>query len=393
MSGLRFLTAGESHGEGLVAIVEGMPSGVPLQEADVDRDLKRRQVGYGRGGRMAIEADRGHLLSGVSRGLTIGSPIAVLIANRDWANWRDRPWPALSVPRPGHADLAGTLKYELDDCRPVLERASARETAARVAAGAVARRLLRECGVEVGCFVERIGGAAIPPVDSPPWEWTEQAEVSDVRCPDRELAEAMRHEIDAARAAGDSLGGVVVVLARGLPPGLGSHVHWDRRLDGRLAQALMSVPALKGVEVGPAFVNAARSGTTVHDAFAGENGRRSMRLKDAGRIRPSDRSGGLEGGMTTGQLLVLRAAMKPIPTTVASQSSFDLKTGAAAVTEYQRSDVCAVPAAAIVAESMACLVLADALLDKFGGDALPALQEALRRYANLPLLRGAGGRP
>ncbi|MHB0875090.1 MAG: chorismate synthase [Anaerolineae bacterium] len=386
MSALRFLTAGESHGPGLVAIVDGMPSGVPLTPDDVAHDLARRQVGYGRGGRMAIERDVAEVVGGLAAGMTTGAPVALLVRNRDWENWRGREWPRLPVPRPGHADLAGYLKHELGDCRPVLERASARETAARVAAGAVARALLHHCGVSVGSYVERIGAAAMV-TGEPEWRLAEAAEASDVRCPDEATAVAMRQAIDAARERGDSLGGVFVVLATGLPPGLGSHTQWDRRLDGRLAQALTSVQAVKGVEIGPAFANAAAPGTQVHDAICLPPGTdaASLRTADAGRLRPTNRAGGLEGGMTTGQPLVLRAAMKPIPTTVSAQPSLNLDSGEPAATQYQRSDVCAVPAASVVGEAMVALVLADALLDKFGGDSLAALQAALERYLSLPL--------
>lgn len=386
MNRLRLLTAGESHGPAVTAILDGMPAGVPLTADDVARDLARRQVGYGRGGRMAIERDTAELLGGVAGGLTTGGPVALLVGNRDWENWRDRDWPRLCVPRPGHADLAGSLKHELDDCRPVLERASARETAARVAAGAVARALLRACDVAVGSYVESIGGVRLDAVE-PTWALAVAAEASDVRCPDDSVAARQRRAIDAAREAGDSVGGVFVVLATGVPVGLGSHTQWDRRLDGCLAQALLSVQAVKGVEIGPAFENAARSGTQVHDAIrvpetvaAG-----TLSVADAGRLRPTNRAGGLEGGMTTGQLLVLRAAMKPIPTTVSPQQSLHLDSGAAACTEYQRSDVCAVPAAAVVGEAMVCLVLADAMLAKFGGDSLNAVREALGRYHRRPL--------
>ncbi|MGQ9553239.1 MAG: chorismate synthase [Anaerolineae bacterium] len=386
MSTIRFLTAGESHGPALVAIVDGMPAGVPLAAEEIERDLRRRQVGYGRGGRMAIEKDTAEILSGVAGGVTIGSPIALLIRNRDWDNWRGRTWPRLSVPRPGHADLVGYLKYELDDCRPILERASARETAARVAAGAVARCLLHELGMRIGSFVERIGSAVLESWQ-PTWELTEAAEASDVRCPDEHVAAAMRREIDAARAQGESLGGVFVVLAEGLPAGLGSHTQWDRRLDGQLAQAVMSVQAVKGMEVGPAFANASLPGTQVHDAIAPVDGLgRPLTVADAGRLRRTNRSGGLEGGMTTGQMLVLRAAMKPIPTTVLPQPSLDLDTGEVGTTQYQRSDVCAVPAAAVVAEAMVCLTLADAVVEKFGGDSLAAIQAGLARYLRQPLL-------
>ena len=391
MSGLRYLTAGESHGPALVAIVEGMPAGVPLAPRDIDAQLARRQVGYGRGGRMRIEQDAVEILGGVLDGKTTGAPISLLIHNHDWENWKGRGLPRLPVPRPGHADFAGYLKYELDDCRPVLERASARETAARVAAGAVARRLLAEVGVSVGSYVQSIGNVGMPDLD-PGVRLAEAAESSDVRCPDPATATLMRQAVDEARERGESLGGVFVVVAEDVPAGLGSHVQWDRRLDGLLAQAVMSIPAIKGVEIGPAFENARLPGTKVQDAFMASPDAPVTFTGDAGHLRLSDRSGGLEGGMTTGQLLVLRAAMKPIPTTVAAQQSLDLTSGSPALTQYQRSDVCAVPAASVVAEAMVALVLAGALLEKFGGDSLAAIQAALERYRGLPLFgRGSGG--
>jgi chorismate synthase len=315
---------------------------------------------------MSIERDRAEVLGGILRGRTIGAPVALRIENRDWANWRER-WaaddlPRLSVPRPGHADFAGMVKYGLDDARPVLERASARESAARVAVGALAKQLLAAFGIAVGSYVSEIGGvaASIPAVALP--ELWRLAEASDVRCPDGQAAVEMRASIDAARAAGDSLGGVFVVAAVGVPVGLGSHVQWDRRLDARLAQAVVSIPAVKGVEIGPAFENARRPGTQVHDPF----------LPDGlgGLRRPSNRAGGLEGGMTNGQPVVVRAAMKPIPTTLAPQPSVDLSTGEPVETQYQRSDVCAVPAASIVGEAVVAIVLADALLEKRGGDSI-----------------------
>lgn len=383
MSGIRFLTAGESHGPALLAILEGLPAGVPVTVEVIDRDLRRRQVGYGRGGRMAIESDSAEVLAGVSGGLSIGAPIALLVRNRDWENWRQRRWPRLPVPRPGHADLAGYAKYELDDCRPVLERASARETAARVACGAVARSFLAALGVRVGSYVERIGDAGM--IAEPSWALAEAAEASDVRCPEGATAEAMRRRIDEARSRGESLGGVFVVVAEGLPPGLGSHAQWDRRLDGRLAQAIVSVQAIKGLEIGSAFENAALPGTRVHDPIVLPAAGAAATVGDAGSMRAGNRAGGLEGGMTTGQPLVVRAAMKPIPTTVSPQPAVDLDTGQPAQTQYQRSDVCAVPAAAVVAEAMVCLVLADAMAEKFGGDSLAAVRAALGRYLALPL--------
>lgn len=385
---LRFLTAGESHGPCLVAIVEGLPAGLVVDVEAVNRDLARRQGGYGRGGRMQIERDRVEILSGVIAGKTTGAPVALRIENRDWANWRDH-WaagdlPRLTVPRPGHADYAGMVKYGLDDARPILERASARETAARVAVGALAKLLLAEFGVAVGSYVEAIGEVTATIPDLPPAELWALAEASDVCCPDEEAAARMRAAIDAAREAGDSLGGVFVVMATGMPVGLGSHVHWDRRLDARLAAAVISIPAVKGVEIGPAFENARLPGTKVHDEFQrireSANRRDSTATKRRGsesRIRIArilNRAGGVEGGMSNGMPIVVRAAMKPIPTTVTPLKSVDLATGEPAQTQYQRSDVCAVPAAAVVGEAMVAWVLAEALMEKYGGDSLAEMK-------------------
>ena len=377
---LRFLTAGESHGPCLLAIVEGLPAGLEIDVEAINRDLARRQGGYGRGGRMQIEQDRVEILSGViplaGSGphpcRTTGAPVALRIENRDWANWRDR-WaagdlPRLSVPRPGHADYAGMVKYGLDDARPVLERASARETAARVAVGALVKQLLAVFGIAVGSYVAEIGGVVATIPELPLSELWARAEVSDVRCPDEEAAALMREAIAAARQAGDSLGGVFVVAATGVPVGLGSHVHWDRRLDAQLAAAVMSIPAIKGVEIGPAFENARRPGTQVHDEFERVSESANQRIPNVGRT--SNRAGGIEGGMTNGMPIVVRAAMKPIPTTLTPLRSMDLATGEPALTQYQRSDVCAVPAAAVVGEAMVAWVLADALVEKCGGDSL-----------------------
>jgi chorismate synthase len=322
---------------------------------------------------MKIERDRVEVLGGVIGGRTTGAPVALRIENRDWANWAER-WkkgdlPPLTVPRPGHADYAGMVKYGLDDARPVLERASARETAARVAVGGLARLLLAQLGIAIGSYVTEIGGVIAQVPDVPLPDLWDLAEATDVRCPDEGAAEHMRAAIDAAREDGDSLGGVFVVTAAGLPVGLGSHVHWERRLDARLAAAMVSIPAIKGVEIGPAFENARRPGTWVHDEFEATGG--SSHWQRADRIaRTSNRAGGIEGGMSNGQPIVVRAAMKPIPTTIAPLRSVDLATGQAAATQYQRSDVCAVPAASIVGEAMVAWVLADALLAKLGGDSL-----------------------
>lgn len=368
---LRFLTAGESHGPCLLAIVEGLPAGLLVQEEVINRDLRRRQGGYGRSGRMQIERDQAEVLGGVWQGHTTGAPLALRIENRDWDNWRGRDLPPLTVPRPGHADYAGMIKYGLDDARLVAERASARETAARVAVGALARLLLREFGIAVGSYVAEIGGVVATIPDQPPEELWALAEASDVRCPDEDAATRMRKAIDAAREAGDSLGGVFVVVATGVPIGLGSHVHWDRRLDARLAAAAMSIPAIKGVEIGPAFDNARHPGTQVHDEIHTSHITHHVAHP---LTRSTNRAGGIEGGMTNGQPVVVRAAMKPIPTTVTPLRSVDLRTGQAATTQYQRSDVCAVPAAAVVGEAIVAWVLAEALMEKLGGDSLAEME-------------------
>ena len=370
MTKLRFLSAGESHGPCLTAIVDGFPAGLPVDVEAIDRDLARRQGGYGRGGRMQIEHDHVEILSGVITGMTTGAPISMRIENRDWENWRAR-WaagdlPRLTVPRPGHADYAGMVKYGLDDARPVLERASARETAMRVAVGSLARQLLSQFEIAVGSYVERIGPvkAQIPRV--PQAEIWQLAENSDVRCPDPDAATRMRSAIDSARESGDTLGGVFTVVATGVPVGLGSHVQWDRRLDGLLAQALVSIQAVKGVEIGDAFDNAAKAGREVHDEFFPD--------EEGNVTRVTNRAGGIEGGMSNGAPIILRAAVKPIPTTLSPLRSVNLATGAAAHTEYQRSDVCVVPAAAVVGEAMVAWVLAGALLDKLGGDSIAEMK-------------------
>ena len=367
---LRFLTAGESHGPCLVAIVEGLPAGLALPAEDINRDLRRRQSGYGRGARQQIERDTVRFLGGLYQGSTIGSPMSMMITNRDWENWRERDVPAWTRPRPGHADLAGGVKYGLDDLRLVAERASARGTAAIVSVGAVAKSLLRAVGADVGGYVDSIGGISAQ-VDGMPLDQRISAALeSDVSCPEPVASAKIRARIDAARDEGDSLGGTIVVIAQGLPVGLGSHVHWDRRLDGRLAQAFMSIQAIKGVEIGPAFFNATLPGTRVHDP-----------LYPGGPlpVRRSNRAGGLEGGMTNGEAVVIRAAMKPIPTTLTPIPTVDLATGEATTTEYTRSDVCAVPAAEVVGEAMVAWVLAQALLERYGGD---RLEEIVRRVAD-----------
>jgi chorismate synthase len=359
---LRFLTAGESHGPCLTGIVDGLPAGLALAEQDINEDLRRRQGGYGRGGRQAIEHDRLEILGGLDHGRTTGAPLALRITNRDWENVRGKVPPTMTVPRPGHADLAGALKYGFTDVRPVAERASARETAMRVAVGAVAKALLATRGVAVYSYITEIGGVAATIPDAPPRQLHALAEDSVLRCPDASVTPEMIQRIDQARQAGDSLGGCFTVVLTGLPAGLGSYVQWDRRLDGLLAQAMMSIPAIKGVEIGDGFAAARLRGLEAHDAIQFD--------ATGALVRPSNHAGGVEGGVSNGQPIVIRAAMKPIPTTVTPQHSVDLATRLAAATSYVRSDVCAVPAASVVGEAMAAWVAAAALLDRLGGDAV-----------------------
>jgi len=386
MSRLRLLTAGESHGPALVAILEGLPHGVAVSREDIDADLRRRQLGYGRGGRMKIEKDTVEVLAGLRGGLTLGSPLALLVRNLDHQAWLDVMDPfvppsgarskALTRPRPGHADLAGAIKLGLHDARDVLERSSARSTAARVAVGGVCRALLRAVGIETMVHVTRIGDVVAPPL--PDLMSSEEllaararAEASEVRCVDDEAGAKMIAAIQAAQHAGDSLGGVVEVRAWGVPVGLGSHAEWDQRLDGRLAQALMSIQAMKGVEIGLGFETAARRGSEVHDPIHYEGGRFH---------RPSNRAGGIEGGITDGEAVVVRAAMKPIPTLARPLASVDLETKEAFVAQKERTDSCAVPAAGVVAEAAVAFVLADALLDKTGGDSMEEVRRNLDAY-------------
>lgn len=376
---MRYTTAGESHGEALLAVVTDVPAGVPIAQERIDADLRRRQSGYGRGGRMTIESDHARVLSGVRFGMTIGSPVALLIENRDAANWSEIMAPfgsaqtagRVTAPRPGHADLAGLQRTGQTDARDVLERASARETAARVAAGAVARALLLEFDVIVRSWVEAIGPVSAGP-RTPETVDPSIVDASDMSCPDREVAAAMREAIDAARAQGESLGGVFVVAVEGLVPGLGGYAEARVRLDGRLAGAVMSVPAIKGVELGDAFACAAEPGSRVHDEI--------VRSADGRLRRASNRAGGLEGGMTNGEPLVLRAAMKPIPTLMRPLATIDLATGEAADAAKERSDVCAVPAAAVVAEAEVAIVLADAYQDLLGRGPLGDMRRSLDAY-------------
>jgi chorismate synthase len=386
----RFLTAGESHGEALTAVIEGVPAGLPLTAEDIDRDLARRQRGYGRGGRMKIEQDQVRILSGVRWGRTLGSPITLQIANRDWENWKATmavapPEPGaaprqVTRPRPGHADLAGAMKYGHRDIRNVLERSSARETTARVAVAGVARRLLAEFGIRILSHVVEIGGVRVPPDLTLAWdELARRAEASEVRCAHPATEAAMIAAIDEARSKGDTLGGVFEVIALGCPVGLGSYVHWDRRLDGRLAQALCSIQAVKGCEFGLGFETARRPGSAVHDEILFD--------ADHGFARTTNNAGGLEGGVTNGQPLVVRAAMKPLSTLRRPLRSVDVATKEPVEAVVERSDVCAVPAAGVVGEAMVAIVLANAFLEKFGGDSLEEIRrnhagylEGLRRW-------------
>jgi len=374
---LRWLTAGESHGPALVAVLEGLPAGVEVTTADIDAELARRRLGVGRGARMKFERDQVRVLGGVRHGLTLGSPIAIEVANSEWPKWEtvmaaDPVDPAelegvarnapLTRPRPGHADLVGMQKYGFDDARPVLERASARETAARVALGTVAKAFLHQSvGATVLSHVVELGTVAAPAGRVPTADDLEAIDADPARCLDPATSAAMEAEVEAARRDGDTLGGVVEVVVHGLPPGLGSHVHWDRRLDARLAAALMGIQAIKGVEVGDGFELARTRGSKAQDEIV---------LGEHGLERVSGRSGGTEGGMSTGEVLRVRAAMKPISTVPKALRTVDVATGEAAQAINQRSDVCAVPAAGVVAEAMVALVVADAVLEKFGGDAV-----------------------
>jgi chorismate synthase len=387
---LRFLTAGESHGKALVAILEGLPAGLAIDFEAITTDLRRRQTGYGRGRRMLIESDRAEALSGVRHGESTGGPIALLIPNKDWENWQrtmhveaeapagatgvDRP--DVTRPRPGHADLAGFVKYGHDDMRNILERASARETAARVAVGAIARQLLRAVGAEIVSHVVRIGSAAVP--DPLAIGFAEAHAISPdsaLHCADADTERRMIAEIDRARDAGDTMGGTFEVIAHGVPAGLGSHVQWDRKLDGRLAQALMSIPAIKAVGIGRGPAVAEVPGSQVHDEIVPGPTSSTIPLR-----RPTNNAGGLEGGITNGEDLRVTAYMKPISTLMKPLRSVDLTTMTESPATVERSDVCAVPAAAVVGEAMVAIVLADALIEKFGGDSIEELVANWRAF-------------
>ena len=386
---MRWLTAGESHGQALSAILEGIPASVIITSADIDKHLARRRLGFGRGARQSFEADKITILGGVRLGLTQGGPIAIQVGNSEWPKWekvmsadpidpseienlaRNAP---LTRPRPGHADLVGMQKYNLDDARPILERASARETAARVALGAVARAFLEQSvGITILSHVLSIGSARVPDTAPLPNENDmERIDLDEVRCADRSSSEAMIKEIESAHRDGDTLGGVIEVLAFNMPPGLGSHVHWDRRLDSKLAAAVMGIQAIKGVEIGDGFTTATRRGSVAHDEIE-KNAQGAI-------VRRTDRAGGTEGGMSNGEILRVRAAMKPISTVPKALDTIDVATGEAAKAINQRSDVCAVPAAGVVAEAMVALVLAEVVLEKFGGDSVTETKRNFDSY-------------
>ncbi len=385
---LRFLTAGESHGPDLIAVLEGLPAGLPLTSEIIDRDLARRQQGYGAGPRMKMERDHAEILGGVMGGVTIGSPLAIRIKNLNHEKWRNQEIEPFTTPRPGHADLTGAIKYGYRDLRPSLERASARETAARVAVGTVCKHLLAQFGVQVFGYVTTIGEVEADLSNIPLENRSTLAEETDVRCPDHTAAEAMRTRIRQIMDERDTLGGIIETVGLNLPVGLGSHVHWDRKLEARLGAAVLGVQAIKGVEFGPAFENTCLPGTQVHDAIQINGTQIDPDFMDKSKnirvhpresvsknlIRPTNRAGGLEGGMTTGQPLIVRAAMKPIATTLTPQQTVDLSTGIETPTVYERSDFCPVPRAVPILESVLAFILADALLEKLGGDSLDEMK-------------------
>jgi chorismate synthase len=386
---LRYLTAGESHGPQLTAIIEGLPAGIPIVTRGIDRDLARRQQGYGRGGRMKIETDTVEILSGVRWGETLGSPVTLVVKNRDWENWNEKMSSkpehrddsiAVTRPRPGHADLTGALKYDHADVRNILERSSARETAVRVAVGALAKQFLGEFGIRIGGYVTALGGITVSPPCLPFEELWQIAAESELFCCDRLFEEPLKRAIDAAKSSGDTLGGVVEVQVLGCPPGLGSHVHWDRKLDARLSMALMSIQAIKGVEVGLGFGVAERPGSKVHDEIFYD-----VAHLESGALNPIHRTtnnaGGIEGGMSNGEPIVLRAAMKPIPTLYKPLRSVDMRSHEPFEAAVERSDTCAVPAALVVAEAVVAIEIATAFLDKFGGDSLAEIKRNFQGYS------------
>jgi len=379
MGRFRFLTAGESHGKGLVAVIDGMVAGLPLSEDYIAQDLKRRQAGYGRSARMKIEQDKAEIISGVRHGLTMGSPISLLIWNRVWEDWQEimsvapigKKIQPITTPRPGHADLAGITKYGVEDIRLILERASARETAARVAVGAVARRFLNEFGITIHSHTLSIGKHRAKQPRSINWK---QVEKSPIRCADATAEKAMMAAIDDAKAKGDTLGGIFEVIAAGVPVGLGSHVQWDRRLNGQIAQAMMSIPAVKGVDIGGGFSTAGAKGSQTQDVIGTSPKGAALPWR-----RATNNAGGIEGGMSNGEPIVVHAAIKPIATLGKPLPSVDLRTGKKAEAHYERSDICVVPAAGVIGEAMLAIVLTGAMLEKFGGD---HLKETWVNYKN-----------
>jgi len=376
MERFRFITAGESHGKSLTAIIEGMVSGLPLEVEYINGELRRRQAGYGRSSRMKIEEDKVEIISGLWCGLTMGSPIALLIHNKGWRDWEAE---TVSSPRPGHADLAGVIKYGINDIRPVMERASARETAARVAVGAVAKRFLEELGIAIHSHTVAIGGCHCEPGEAISINW-QQVEASPVHCADAELGKQMLSAIDKAKTEGDTLGGIFEVIASGVPIGLGSHAHWNRRLDGKIARAIMSINAVKGVEIGDGFALSGLKGSQAHDIIEPSPSviaRSEATKQPLPWYRPTNHAGGIEGGISNGEDIVVSAAVKPIATLAKPLDSIDLRTGKKAAAHYERSDVCVVPAAGVIAEAMLAIVLVDACLEKFGGD---SLKETLSNY-------------
>lgn len=385
---LRYLTAGESHGPQLTAIIEGLPAGLMVHAGEINCELARRQKGYGRGGRMKIETDTVEILSGVRWGATLGSPVTLAVRNRDWENWHEKMSPleqfrddaiAVTRPRPGHADLTGAMKYNHSDVRNILERSSARETAVRVAVGAMAKQLLSAFGIRVGGYVTVIGGITVSPPCLPYEELWQIAGSSELFCCDPLFEEPLKKSIDSAKADGDTLGGVIEIQVLGCPPGLGSHVHWDRKLDARLAMALMSIQAIKGVEVGLGFGVAERPGSKVHDEIFHD-----VEQLESGALSPiyrtTNNAGGIEGGMSNGEPIVLRAAMKPIPTLYKPLRSVDLRTHEPFEAAVERSDTCAVPAALVVAEAVVAMEIASAFLEKFGGDSMVEIQRNFNGY-------------
>ena len=374
---LRFLDAGESHGKGLIGIIEGLPAGLSLSEEKINRDLKRRQGGYGRGERMKIEQDRVEILSGLIKGKTIGSPLGLLIKNKDWENWQEKECPPLTIPRPGHADFAGAIKYGFRDLRRVLERASARQTAMRVAIGSVASTLLEEFNIDIYSYVLRIGQIKAKRITSFKRKLKDEIAKSPVYCIDGIASIGMCREIDRAREKGDTLGGVFEVVITGVSIGLGSYVQWDRRLDARLASAFMSIPGVKAVEIGEGIESSKKKGSAIHDEILAHQ---KLEMNSLRYYRETNRAGGIEGGVTNGEAIIIRAYLKPIPTLINPLRSIDFATKKETRAIYQRSDICVVPAASVVGEAVAAWEMAVAFLEKFGGDSLEEIKENYKNY-------------